>query len=147
MSATTGTIGTVAGAGLPGFDGDGGPATVALLNYPQAVCFLPGGELVVADTENHRIRRIDAATGIVRTVAGTGAAGFGGDAGPATAAALNGPAAVLADGTGNLFIADTRNHRVRRVDASTGLITTLAGTGLLSLYPLFTAYCPLSTVH
>jgi sugar lactone lactonase YvrE len=86
------------------------------------------GNLYIADRDNNRVRRISAATGIITTVAGTGALGYGGDGGPATSAILNRPIAVALDGAGNLYIADWFNNRVRKVD-TTGVITTVAGTG------------------
>jgi uncharacterized protein (TIGR03437 family) len=126
--APNGVISTVAGNGLRGYDGDGGPATAARLNLPTALAIDRSGNLYICDWLNHRIRRVDAGTGVITTVAGNGKPGFGGDGGPATAAQLNGPNWVAADGTGNLYIADTYNHRIRRVGASDGKITTIAGT-------------------
>lgn len=120
-----GTISTIAGAGGPGFLGDGGPATLALLNTPSAVALDTRGNIYIADTGNQRIRRIDA-RGIITTIAGTDAGGFGGDNGPATAAALNRPQGVAVDQAGNVFIADTDNQRVRKISAA-GVITTIAG--------------------
>ena len=123
------TISTVAGSGEKGFAGDGGPAAKALLNGPFDVAFDHAGNLYFSDTFNHRIRRIDAASGAIATVAGDGEGGYGGDGGPATQAALNEPYGIVFDRAGNLYIADRLNRRVRRVDAATGTITTLAGTG------------------
>ncbi len=179
-----GTIVTIAGTGEPGCAGDGGPATKAALNEPKSVT-VAGQFLYIADSENHRIRRVDLATGLISTVAGQGTADgtaapppasgfppqapaydeldplaepvktkedkfvqlpdqsgtvrflvgtaekgrFKGDGGPAVAATLNFPSAVAVDGQGTLYIADTFNHRVRIVEAATGLIRTLAGTG------------------
>lgn len=111
------------------FGGDGGPATQARLNFPTAVAVDEEGTLFIADTMNHRVRRVDAMTGIITTLAGTGQARFSGDGGPADQAALNEPAALALDGEGRLFIADQSNNRVRVVDLSTGLMTTFAGTG------------------
>lgn len=111
------------------FEGDGGPATKATLNFPSAVALDRQGNLYVADTMNHRVRRVDVQTGIISTVAGTGQHRCSGDGGQATAAALNEPSALVLDDQGNLFIADQSNNRVRRVDAATGVITTIAGTG------------------
>jgi sugar lactone lactonase YvrE len=125
----TGTITTVAGNGTLGFNGDGGPATAAELYNPQGVAVDGQGNLFVADTYNQRIRRVDHGTGVITTVAGNGTAGFGGDNGPATAAQFNLPAGLSLDGQGNLFIADFFNSRIRRVDHSTGVITTVAGNG------------------
>ena len=122
-----GVISTVAGTGEAGFSGDAGPATAARLNRPFAVAPLPGDAFLIADLDNNRIRRV-AADGRITTVAGTGDARFSGDGGPAHAASLNLPHAVAALPDGGFLIADTYNHRVRRVD-SNGTITTVAGTG------------------
>ena len=126
-------ITTVAGTGILGFSGDGGPATSAQLWNPSGVAVDSAGNLFLADGLNHRIRRVDAATGVITTVAGSGPSGgpgaFSGDGGPATSARLNVPSAVAVDSTGNLFLADRNNHRIRRVDAATGIITTVAGDG------------------
>ena len=111
------------------FGGDGGPAIHAQLNFPTAVAVSHDGTILVADTMNHRVRRVDAQTGVITTLAGTGQARFSGDGGPAHQAALNEPAALALDGQGRLFIADQTNHRVRVVDLGTGLISTVAGTG------------------
>jgi Bacterial Ig-like domain (group 1)/NHL repeat len=180
-----GPISTVAGTGIPGFSGDSGPATAARLSNPTDVAVHPNGDLYIADTYNHRVRRVDAsgnittfagtgnvantadgilasladlnhpsgiafdaagnlyiadtdhdrirrvdnATGIITTVAGTGVRGYNGDNQSATLANINSPYHIALDALGNLFIADDGNHRVRRVDATTGIITTVAGTG------------------
>ena len=89
--------------------------------------------IYIADANNHRIRKVDAATGNITTVAGDGASGYGGDGGPATAAQLNAPRGVAVDGDGNIYIADVNNERVRKVTASTGVITTVAGDGTSGL--------------
>ncbi|KPM51591.1 serine/threonine protein kinase [Frankia sp. R43] len=123
--APDGTIVTVAGTGVKGFAGDGGPAVDAQLYQPSAVTLDRDGGLLIADTFNQRIRRVDAA-GIITTVAGNGEHSFSGDGGPATAAALWYPGGVAVDGNGTVFIADTANNRIRRV-GSDGIITTLAG--------------------
>jgi hypothetical protein len=164
----TGHITTVAGTGTQGYDGDGAPATSALLDSPQGLA-LDGTTLYIADTHNHavrtvslssgvistlnaslnrpaalaldtkghlfiadagshQIRRIDLATGVLTTVAGTGTQGFSGDGAQATAALLDSPGGLAVDASGSLYIADTRNQRIRRVDPS-GAITTLAGDG------------------
>lgn len=117
----------VVGTGTPGDSGDGGPATRARLDSPEQLAVDSAGNLFIADTQNNRIRRVDVTTGIITTVAGTGSAGYGGDGGPATQARLFAPFGVAVDGTGTLFIADTSNEVVRRVDGSTGVITTIAG--------------------
>lgn len=180
----SGKIETVAGNGEPGYAGDGGPARAASLNEPKGLCVDHAGNLYIADSENHVVRRVDRATGVITTVAGvcpgrlTGSVSSqsvaevpiadnedpfadastdatkaysqvtdvsgtvryvtggrltveqdAGDGGPALRARLNFPSAVAVDRLGNLFIADTMNHRVRRVDAVTGVVTTVAGTG------------------
>jgi DNA-binding beta-propeller fold protein YncE len=122
-------ITTAVGTGEKGFGGDGGPAAEALLNGPFDVCFDRAGNLYFSDTFNNRIRRVDAGSGVITTVAGNGEKGFAGDGGPAVAAALNEPYGVVVDRVGNLYIADRLNRRVRRIDAATGMITTLTGTG------------------
>ena len=124
---TTGTITTVAGTGERGFGGDGGPATEAQLSGPYGMAVDGTGNLYIANLFNHLVRKVET-TGTITTVAGTGERGFGGDGGPATEAQINGPYDVAVDGTGNLYIVDGNNHRIRKVDA-TGTITTVAGTG------------------
>ena len=126
---STGTITTIAGTGEQGFGGDGGPAIQAQLDAPSGVAVDEAGNLYIADWSNARIRKVDG-TGTITTIAGTGEQGFGGDGGPAVQAHLNSPTGVGVDGTGNLYIADQYNNRIRRVD-STGTITTIAGTGEL----------------
>lgn len=130
VNAATGIITTVAGNGSSFFSGDGGPATSASLRFPSGVAIDAAGNLFIADRSNSRIRRVNALTGIIATVAGNGAFGFSGDGGPATSASLNSPLTVAVDSAGNLFIADTPNQRVRRVDAGTGVITTVVGNGV-----------------
>ena len=126
----SGTITTVAGSGAPGYSGDGGPAGSAQIHWPHAVALDPGGTaLYIADTPNHRIRRVDLAAGTITTVAGSGTGGYDGDGGPAVAAKLNGPKGLAVGPAGELYIADSGNDRIRRVDAAAGTITTVAGTG------------------
>jgi sugar lactone lactonase YvrE len=132
LNLTTGLIATIAGAGTPGFSGDTGPATLANLALPTALALDSANNLYLADTGNHRIRRIDAATGRITTTAGTGTQGFSGDNGPATAASIDSPQGLAFDSANNLYLADTNNHRIRRIAISTGRITTLAGTGTQS---------------
>ena len=124
---TSGTITTVAGTGTAGFSGDGGPAISASLNRPFGMAVDSAGNLFIADTSNQRVRKVDT-TGTITTVAGNGTAAFSGDSGPATSASLNSPAGVAVDSAGNLFIVDTLNQRVRKVNTS-GTITTVAGNG------------------
>jgi hypothetical protein len=121
-----GTITTFAGTGKGGFSGDGGPATSAQLDEPYGVAVDGPGNVYIAEFANHRVRKVSPG-GTITTFAGTGKAGFSGDGGPATSAQLNEPVGVAVDGRGNVYIADFRDHRVRRV--SGGTITTLAGTG------------------
>jgi sugar lactone lactonase YvrE len=126
VTAATGLITTVAGSGTSGFGGDGGAATAAQMSAPLHVAVDGAGNLYITDTD--RIRKVTAATGVITTVAGTGAFGYSGEAGPATAAQLRHPGGVAVDGAGNLYIADTNNDRIRKVTAATGLITTVAGS-------------------
>ncbi|MCF6252838.1 MAG: hypothetical protein L3J75_16450, partial [Methylococcaceae bacterium] len=128
VDATTGIISTVAGTGVFGFSGDGGPATAAQLNGLNGIALDASGNLFIAEF-NNRIRRVDAATGIITTIAGTGVRGFSGDGGLAIAAELNRPEGLALDASGNLFIADRSNHRIRRINVTTGIITTIAGSG------------------
>jgi hypothetical protein len=123
-----GMITTVAGTGVAGFGGDGGPATSAQLDLPAGVDVDSAGNLYIAENNNHRVRKVTP-DGVITTVAGTGVTGFGGDGGPATDAQLNNPAEVMVDSAGTLYIADFNNHRVRKVTPD-GVITTVAGTGV-----------------
>ena len=131
VDATTGVITTYAGNGLEEFSGDRGPAILAGLCVPHGCRFDRYGNLYIADTRNHRIRRVDAQSGVVTTVAGTGLEGYSGDGIQARSADLAAPLSVDLDAEGNLFIVDTDNDRIRRVDASTGLISTVAGVGAI----------------
>jgi sugar lactone lactonase YvrE len=121
-----GTITSVAGTGIAGFSGDGGPATAAQLDAPQGVAVTADGGFLIADSNNDRVRRVSPA-GTITTVAGS-TEGFSGDGGPATAAELNGPDGVAVTVDGGFLIADANNHRVRRVSPA-GTITTVAGNG------------------
>jgi len=112
-----------------GFSGDNGPAIVAQLDTPDGVAIAPDGDLIVADSHNDRIRRVDRPTKIITTIAGSGDNGYDGDEKPATEAALNTPSAVAAAPNGDIYIADTLNYRIRMIDAKTGLIHTIAGDG------------------
>jgi sugar lactone lactonase YvrE len=125
----TGIISTLVGSGNKGSAGDDGLAIRAQLSEPTGISVDPVGNLLIADTANHRVLLVDKATGVIATLAGTGTPGFSGDSGIGTAAQLNGPTAVAADGHGLVLIADTFNNRVRRLDTNTGTIATIAGTG------------------
>jgi len=129
VNGKTGIITTVAGIGAKGFSGDGGPATSARLRYPFNVFLDSTGNIYIVDTYNYRIRKVDAATQIITTVVGDGAAKFRGDGGLATDASIRKSYDVALDSAGNLFIADTHNHAIRKVDATTGIITTVVGQG------------------
>lgn len=119
-------ITTFAGTGTPSYAGDGGPASEADLNYPTAVSFDTAGNIYIADSFNHVVRRVSP-DGIIETVAGNGIAGLSGDGGAASQAQLDEPNGIASDEHGNLYIADRSNFRVRRVDPQ-GIITTVAGT-------------------
>lgn len=123
------TIVRVAGDGRNGYDGDGGPATKAAFNWPHEVRVDSEGNLFIADTRNHVVRRVDAKTQIVNTIAGNGRAGFAGESKSGTDVQFDQPHSVVLDGEGGLLVADTKNHRLRRIDLGTGVVTTIAGTG------------------
>jgi uncharacterized protein (TIGR03437 family) len=126
--ARDGVITTVAGSGIFGSTGDGGPAVQASLNEPRGVAVDDAGNLYIADTRNHRIRRVSP-DGVITTVAGSGLPGDGGDGGQAASAGLNFPTGLAVDAAGDLYIADTGNHRLRKLTTASGLIQTVAGTG------------------
>lgn len=132
VDQASGVIHTVAGGGANrGFAGDGDLAQLATLDHPVAVATDAAGNIYIADFYHQAVRKVTAATGIISTVAGTAPySGFSGEGGPATSAALYNPTGVAVDAAGNLFIADSRNGRIRRVDAKTGVIDTVAGTGM-----------------
>jgi len=131
VDGSTGVITTVAGTGTLGYNGDGGLATLAMINLPAGLVIDGAGNLYFADVGNHIIRRIDAFSGIITTVAGTpGVQGYSGDGAAATQAKLTSPEGVALDEAGNLLIADTGNNVVREIDAATGTIRTVAGTGV-----------------
>jgi sugar lactone lactonase YvrE len=119
-------ITTVAGTGTAGYTGDGGQATSAELNWPNAVAFDTAGNMYIVDTNNQRIRKVNTA-GIISTFAGNGACcGFSGDGGQATAAELYNPSGIAFDAAGNFYIADMANNRIRKVNTA-GVISTVAG--------------------
>jgi hypothetical protein len=125
---STGIITTVAGNGSTTYSGDGGPAIAAGVPFPYGLASDSNGNLYVADNSS-RIRRVDSVSGIITTVAGNGTAAFSGDGGPATSASLSFPHQVALDAAGDVYIADSYNSRIRRVDAVTGVISTVAGGG------------------
>lgn len=129
VDLTTGKMTTVAGTGKQGYRGDGGAATAAELNEPYEVRFDRDGNMYFVEMKNHLIRRVDKKTGIISTLAGTGKAGYGGDGGPAIQARFRSPHSIALDHRGGLYVADIGNHRIRRVDLKSGIVTTVAGTG------------------
>jgi len=129
VDAVTGLVSTIAGTGTEGYNGDGIPATSAKVSNPCALAFDSAGNLYFSDDRNNRIRKVSAATGLISTVAGNGTAGYNGDGIAATSAEFINPLGIALDPAGNLYIADWNGHRIRRVDAVTGLISTIAGTG------------------
>lgn len=124
---TSGIISTIAGIDTNGFSGDGGPATAAELDFPTGVAVDPSGNVFIADQHNNRIRKVNT-SGIISTYAGIGPAGFSGDGGPATAAEFNVSAGVATDASGNVYVADFYNFRIRKINTS-GKISTVAGDG------------------
>ncbi|MCK6684011.1 MAG: hypothetical protein L6R30_16540 [Thermoanaerobaculia bacterium] len=129
VAFATGIITTVAGGSEAGFDGDGGPATAGRLKSPAGLALDASDNLYIADRSNNRVRRVAAGTGIISTVAGNGASGFAGDGGPATAASFRYIRGVAVGPSGDVFIVDDDNGRIRRLAAGTGIITTVAGNG------------------
>lgn len=125
----SGRISTVAGTGEAGYSGDGGPAVDARLNQPYEVRFDATGHMYFVEMVNNIVRRVDAETGRIATVAGTGEQGFSGDGGPATQATLSRPHSIALDNDGRLYICDIGNHRIRVVDLAMETIETLAGDG------------------
>ena len=130
-----GTIETMAGNSKKGYSGDGGPALEASFNLPHEIRFDKAGNYYITDMTNHAIRRVDAKTGIITTVAGTGQAGYNGDGGPATKAQLKQPHSIQFGPEGQLYICDIGNHVIRRVNLETGIIETFAGTGKAGATP------------
>ena len=129
MAYEPGIITTVAGTGERGYRGDGGPASAAQLSEPFMCAFDPAGNLYIAEAMNHCIRRVDAGTGTIATIAGTGEQGYSGDGGPATSATFNQPYSLQVDANGDVYVVDRLNFVIRKIDAATGIVTTLAGTG------------------
>ncbi|MBK7995450.1 MAG: SMP-30/gluconolactonase/LRE family protein [Blastocatellia bacterium] len=129
VDVNTGVVTTIAGSGRSDFSGDGMLATIASLNSPQSVAIDINGNIFIADTSNNRVRKIDASTNIITTIAGNGVAAFDGDNGVASNASLDTPTSVAIDKQGNIFIADSGNNRIRRVDRVTNIITTVVGNG------------------
>ena len=129
ITTSTGIITTVAGTGTGGFSGDGGAAITAQLSGPNEVAFDAAGNLFISDWFNQRVRKVDKVTGIITTITGTGVAGWNADNIAATTAQINGPCGIIFDNAGNIFIAEYPGCRIRKITISTGLITTVAGTG------------------
>ncbi|PYQ97689.1 MAG: hypothetical protein DMF95_17305 [Acidobacteria bacterium] len=129
LDLATKRLTTVAGNGERGYRGDGGPAAAAALNMPHELRFDRLGNLFIAERDNHVIRKVDRATGIISTVAGTGAPGFSGDGGPSANAQLRQPHSLVFDRDGRLLVCDIGNQRIRRISLDTGIIETYAGTG------------------
>lgn len=129
IDQTSGRAEVIAGTGKLGYSGDGGLATEADMNEPYEIRFDSKGNAFVVEMKNHIVRRIDARMKRITTIAGTGQAGFGGDQGQGTAAMLNVPHGIVFSDDDTLFIADIGNHRIRRLDLKTGVISTFAGTG------------------
>ncbi|HUR46261.1 MAG TPA: hypothetical protein VMZ27_10330 [Candidatus Saccharimonadales bacterium] len=129
-----GMLTTYAGTGMKGFEGDDGPATKAQFNGMHHLAVLPSGDVLIADTWNNRIRKIDAKTGIITTVCGTGTKGFGGDNGPAARAQFGGIYCAGLDPQGqHLYLADLDNRRIRVVDLKSSVVSTVAGNGLAGI--------------
>jgi DNA-binding beta-propeller fold protein YncE len=129
LDLKTGILSTVAGTGQKGYEGDGLSATAAKLNEPYEIRFDKEGNIFFVEMQNHLVRKVDARTHIISTVAGSGKMGFSGDGGPATKATLKNPHSIAFDNEGRLYICDIGNHRIRKVDLKTGIIETFAGTG------------------
>lgn len=125
----TGTIKTIAGTGSPSHDGDGGPPHLAALNGPRAVSVLSNGSILILERNGNTLRQITPDGSRIQTIAGTGQKGYSGDGGPATKATFNGPKEMALDPAGNIYIVDTENQAIRRIDAKSGIISTVAGNG------------------
>ena len=129
MITPAGIISTFAGTGTSGFSGDGAAANLAKLATPTGVAVDASGNVFIADEGNSRIREVSAATGTINTICGTGTAGFSGDGGLATAAKISAPRCLTFDNSGNLLFSDGGNQRIRKISATTGFISTIAGNG------------------
>ena len=129
VSATTGSIITVVGNGTSAFAGDGGPATSASISESKGMAVDSSGNIYIADSLNQRIRKVNASSGVISTIAGNGSYGFSGDGGDPLFAIMNYPYSVATDSSGNIYIADSNNHRIRKVDAFLTTISTVAGNG------------------
>lgn len=130
VDAITGIIETVAGNGTTGFSGDGGPASEASIRFPSSIFLDKSGNIFISDLFNHRIRKVTISTGIIETIAGNGSEGFSGDGGLAVNASLSMAEEIHVDDMGNIYLADYRNNRIRKVDGTTGIIETIAGSGI-----------------
>lgn len=135
VSLPEGVITTVAGNGEKGWTGDGGPALQAAFSAPHEIRFDRDGHLFVVERDAHVVRRVDAVTGLVSTVAGTGEPGFSGDDGPATLAQLRQPHSIAFDADGNLLICDIGNQRLRVIERASGIIRTIGGDGTREATP------------
>lgn len=129
LNLSSGKMTVVAGNGKKGYTGDGGPATKASLNEPYEVRFAPDGDMYFVEMQNHLIRVVDAQTGIITTLAGTGQQGYAGDGGPAKKAQFSQPHSIALDEQGNVYVADIANHRIRKIDIQTGIIDSIVGNG------------------
>ena len=129
MPTQPGIITTLVGTGEAGYSGDGGPAADATLREPFMCAFDQAGNLFICEARNHCVRRIDAQTGVISTVAGTGEAGYFGDGGPSVNAQLHEPYSLTVDDNGDIYVVDRLNAAVRKINAATGVISTVAGTG------------------
>ena len=127
LDPVSGKLATIAGTGKQGYTGDGGPATKADLNEPYEIRFDDAGNIYFVEMKNHIIRCIDKNSGTIRTIAGTGTAGFSGDGGPAIRAQFKNPHSIALDDRQGLYVADIGNHRIRRIDLKTGTVRTIAG--------------------
>jgi sugar lactone lactonase YvrE len=131
VNAITGNISTVAGNGIQGFSGDGGPATIANLRAPTGVTIDRFGNIYISDYGNNRIRKVDGVTSYISTIVGNGTQGYGGDGGAAIFASINMPTGITIDSSRNIYFADYGNNKIRKVNANTGIITTIAGNGAI----------------